>query len=89
MLVGYTVKLVTITILYIYMYLVNKKRDREAASRVSEDPSAAGQEEREAIENGMLVCCLQFLWFFKLLPTTTYIGVRYKLTDSIGSNRDR
>lgn len=64
MLVGYTVKLVTITILYIYMYLVNKKRDREAASRVSEDPSAAGQEEREAIENGMLVCCLQFLWFF-------------------------
>lgn len=58
MLVGYTVKLVTITILYIYMYMVNKKRDRDAAARLLEDPSAASQEEREAIENGMLV------WFF-------------------------
>ncbi|KAK2756550.1 hypothetical protein FQN54_005443 [Arachnomyces sp. PD_36] len=54
MLIGYTVKLVAITILYIYMYLVNKKRDREAAARSSEDPDAASQEEREAIENGML-----------------------------------
>ena len=55
MLIGYTIKLVTITILYIYMYLSNKRRDREAAARGS-DPSAVDEEERQAIENGMLVC---------------------------------
>jgi hypothetical protein len=49
MLVGYTVKLLAIVVLYAYMWSVNKKRDREAATAgaLSED------EEREAIERGM------------------------------------
>lgn len=49
MLVGYAVKLVSITALYIYMYLENKRRDREAATEVSEDPV------KDGIEQGMLV----------------------------------
>ena len=49
MLVGYAVKLVSITALYIYMYFENKRRDREAATDVSEDPINDG------IEQGMLV----------------------------------
>jgi hypothetical protein len=47
MLAGYTVKLVCIVALYIYMYTENKRRDREAID---------GQEvEAEGVENGMLV----------------------------------
>jgi hypothetical protein len=47
MLAGYAVKLVCIAALYIYMYLENKRRDREAID---------GQEvEEEGVENGMLV----------------------------------
>ena len=49
MLVGYVVKLVSIIVLYIYMYLANKKRDLEAASAgVTEF-----EQEKEAIEKGM------------------------------------
>ena len=49
MLIGYIIKLVSIATLYVYMYLVNKKRDREAAA------SGVGSidEEKEAIERGM------------------------------------
>ncbi|KAL2862640.1 putative MFS transporter [Aspergillus lucknowensis] len=46
MLVGYTIKLVSITILYVYMYLENKRRDREALNESDDDASG--------IENGML-----------------------------------
>ncbi|OCT50892.1 putative transporter [Cladophialophora carrionii] len=49
MLVGYIIKLVSIIVLYIYMYLVNKKRDREAAASGVVDLD----EEKEAIERGM------------------------------------
>lgn len=49
MLVGYAVKLVSITALYIYMYLENKRRDRKAATDASEDPV------KDGIEQGMLV----------------------------------
>lgn len=50
MLVGYSVKLAMVVVLYIYMYRSNKRRDAEQAARgeVSE------VEEREAIEKGML-----------------------------------
>lgn len=49
MLIGYVIKLVSITTLYVYMYLSNKKRDREAAA------SGVGltDTEKEAIEHGM------------------------------------
>jgi uncharacterized membrane protein len=49
MLIGYIIKLVSIIVLYIYMYLVNKKRDREAAASGLEGLD----EEKEAIERGM------------------------------------
>lgn len=48
MLVGYVVKLLCIVALYAYMYLENKRRDRQAID---------GQEvAAEGVENGMLVC---------------------------------
>jgi hypothetical protein len=46
MLVGYTVKLGMVIVLYIYMFTANKKRDREAGNMTVE-------EERLAIEQGM------------------------------------
>jgi hypothetical protein len=49
MLIGYCIKLAAIVVLYIYMFLVNKKRDREAAS----SGVAGYDEERDAIERGM------------------------------------
>jgi hypothetical protein len=49
MLVGYTVKLLAIVALYAYMWSVNKKRDRDAAS----GGAASESEEREGVENGM------------------------------------
>jgi len=50
MLVGYSVKLAMVVVLYIYMYSVNKQRDAEqAASGVT-----AEEDERRAIERGML-----------------------------------
>ena len=39
-----------VIILYAYMWTVNKKRDREAAST---DPALRAQQEKEAIEKGM------------------------------------
>jgi uncharacterized ion transporter superfamily protein YfcC len=50
MLVGYTVKLSMVIILYIYMYRSNVSRDKEqeALGKLSDE------EEREAIEKGML-----------------------------------
>jgi hypothetical protein len=49
MLVGYSVKLASVVVLYVYMWSANKKRDREAAS------SGLSQEEieRAGIECGM------------------------------------
>ena len=50
MLVGYTVKLAMVVVLYIYMWLVNKSRDRaQAEGRILSE-----EEEREAIEQGMM-----------------------------------
>lgn len=49
MLIGYVIKLVAIVVLYIYMWLANKKRDREAAAVGVMDYDA----EKEAIERGM------------------------------------
>lgn len=51
MLVGYSVKLVSITALYVYMYLENRRRDRMSAEESDED---------RGIENGMLVSL--FYW---------------------------
>lgn len=49
MLVGYTVKITCVIILYIYMSSVNKRRDREAVAQ-----GALSEEERKAaIERGM------------------------------------
>lgn len=47
MLVGYIVKLGAVIVLYIYMWSVNKKRDREQADMSPEEL------EREAVEAGM------------------------------------
>lgn len=49
MLVGYSVKLSMVVLLYIYMYSVNKKRDREAATH----GALSDEEEKAAIERGM------------------------------------
>lgn len=49
MLVGYSIKLVAVIVLYVYMYLSNKKRDREAAA----GGVAPSDEEKDAIERGM------------------------------------
>jgi len=50
MLVGYSVKLAMVVVLYIFMYRSNKSRDREQAAR----GETSDAEEREAIEKGML-----------------------------------
>lgn len=50
MLVGYSVKLAMVVVLYIYMYRVNKSRDAEQAAR----GELSEEEERAAIEQGML-----------------------------------
>jgi hypothetical protein len=47
MLVGYSVKTVSIVALYLYMYLENKRRDRAAL----ENQESGG----DGVENGMLV----------------------------------
>jgi hypothetical protein len=51
MLVGYSVKLAMVLLLYIYMYRSNVARDAAAAGGAA-DPDR--EEDREAIENGML-----------------------------------
>jgi hypothetical protein len=50
MLVGYSVKLLMVVVLYIYMYRINKSRDAEQAAR----GELSEEEEKEAIERGML-----------------------------------
>ncbi|KAF2807700.1 MFS general substrate transporter [Mytilinidion resinicola] len=49
MLVGYCIKLAMVVVLYIYMYSVNKKRDREGAHGIA----LTEEQEKEAIELGM------------------------------------
>ncbi|KAF2007888.1 MFS general substrate transporter [Amniculicola lignicola CBS 123094] len=49
MLVGYSIKLCMVLVLYVYMWSVNKKRNAESASGIHLTP----EEEKEAIENGM------------------------------------
>lgn len=49
MLIGYTIKLLAVCVLYFYMWSVNKKRDREAAAL----GLASDEEEKAAIEQGM------------------------------------
>jgi hypothetical protein len=49
MLIGYSVKLVAVLILFVYMWSVNKKRDRESASGIH----LTDEEMKEAIEAGM------------------------------------
>jgi len=51
MLIGYTIKLVAVLVLFAYMWSVNKKRDAEAAGGVV---GLTEEEEREAVEKGML-----------------------------------
>lgn len=50
MLVGYSVKLAMVFVLYFYMYTSNKRRDTEQAAR----GEVGDEEERRAIERGML-----------------------------------
>ena len=50
MLVGYVVKLLSVIVLYIYMWLANKKRDRDAA----QSGESKEEIERAGIEAGML-----------------------------------
>jgi len=50
MLVGYSVKLAAVIVLYIYMWRSNKSRDAEQAAR----GELSEEDEREAIEKGML-----------------------------------
>lgn len=50
MLCGYSVKLAMVVVLYFYMWNSNKKRDAEVAAR----GELSEEEEREAIERGML-----------------------------------
>lgn len=49
MLIGYSVKLVAVLVLFVYMWSVNKKRDRESASGIH----LTDEEMKEAIEAGM------------------------------------
>ncbi|KAI0912901.1 MFS general substrate transporter [Ustulina deusta] len=49
-LVGYSVKTLMVVVLYLYMWAVNKKRDREAAVSSS---GLTVEQEKEAIERGM------------------------------------
>ncbi|KAI0097112.1 MFS general substrate transporter [Daldinia grandis] len=49
-LIGYSVKTVMVVVLYIYMWSVNRKRDREAAL---EGSGLSEEQEKQAIEQGM------------------------------------
>ncbi|KAL1845298.1 hypothetical protein VTK73DRAFT_718 [Phialemonium thermophilum] len=49
-LIGYSIKTIMVVVLYVYMWSVNKKRDREAAAEGAE---VAAERERAAIEGGM------------------------------------
>ncbi|KAI0976363.1 MFS general substrate transporter [Xylaria arbuscula] len=49
-LIGYSLKTLMVVVLYLYMWAVNKKRDREA---VASDSGLTIEQEKEAIERGM------------------------------------
>lgn len=49
MLIGYSVKLVAVLVLFAYMWSVNKERDRESASGLQ----LTEEEMKDAIEAGM------------------------------------
>lgn len=49
MLVGYSVKLAMVVVLYIFMFCSNRRREAARAER----GSSAEEEEREAVEAGM------------------------------------
>lgn len=49
MLIGYSVKLIAVLVLFAYMWSVNKKRDQESASGVQ----LTDEETKAAIEAGM------------------------------------
>lgn len=51
MLVGYSVKMVSVLVLFAYMWSVNRRRDREGAT--SGVDGLSEEEEREAVEKGM------------------------------------
>jgi hypothetical protein len=53
MLVGYTVKLGAVLVLYAYMWRENRRRDRESGG-VGGIGGLTVEEEREAVERGML-----------------------------------
>jgi hypothetical protein len=53
MLVGYVIKLLAITVLYIYMWSINKKRDREQAIEGDASFDEKERVRREGIEGGM------------------------------------
>lgn len=74
MLIGYAVKLIAIIVLYLYMYLDNKRRDREAAS--TETAITAGPEDQDAIEKGMLVsfACYHTLNVQQIFDIATLMG---------------
>jgi hypothetical protein len=57
MLVGYSVKLVAVLALYIYMYRENKRRDRNALN---------GEIVEDGVENGMLVSGDELSWLYML-----------------------
>ncbi|CAO2658515.1 Nn.00g062380.m01.CDS01 [Neocucurbitaria sp. VM-36] len=50
MLIGYTIKLIAVLVLFAYMWSVNKKRDAESASGIQ----LTDEEEKAAVEAGML-----------------------------------
>lgn len=50
MLIGYSIKLVAVLVLFAYMWAVNKKRDRQSASGIQ----LTNEEEKAAVEAGML-----------------------------------
>jgi hypothetical protein len=49
MLIGYSVKLAAVLVLFVYMWSVNKKRDRESSSGIQ----LTEEETKAAIEAGM------------------------------------
>lgn len=48
-LIGYSIKTLSVIVLFAYMWAVNKKRDREAAL----GDQSPEEQEREAVEKGM------------------------------------
>lgn len=49
MLIGYTIKLIMVLVLFAYMWSVNKKRDGESASGIH----MTEEEKKQAIDEGM------------------------------------